>query len=453
MAASGGESESASFEVSSDPSTAVPGPVFEGANVCRVAALSTLLGGDLDVSRDLATELSELGFSEQVIVAERGLAREPEPFETLASLQHVEATGDRIGAWEALNGSAQPREAVTFLVAVLGSELERESTAAAAALWRHIATIDPSFGYIHPAAWLDLTTALQVAWPDGRLGYPWLLGPLEAEGDVDDADLRPWNPDAWAGVYRRVIRALDRGDPYTNAFVIGFLSRWRLDQALHSRDPVTRSLASAAFLSPPGRNDGGWPPKISGASSVNLATVLSTMIHGTAAWMGDWWEPGGDFHGFIHASYRPNLYSEGAPFSWSGKYRKSHRERAAERFGTWAGTMARDGGLETVFAHSYGGDVAAIATLGGTPVEEIVLLSAPVTRHITDVANTGMRITDIRLRFDPILALARKPQRLNGYPNVTTVLLNRWRLDHSASRRQGVWEDEQVAERGNLAPT
>ena len=85
-------------------------------------------------------------------------------------------------------------------------------------------------------------------------------------------------------------------------------------------------------------------------------------------------------------------------------------------------------------------------------MEEIVLLSAPVTWHIKDVASTGVRITDIRLRFDPILALARKPQRLNGYPHVTRVLLTRWRLDHSATRRQSVWEDEQIAKRGNIAP-
>ncbi|HEX9499574.1 MAG TPA: hypothetical protein VF926_14650, partial [Mycobacterium sp.] len=45
----------------------------------------------------------------------------------------------------------------------------------------------------------------------------------------------------------------------------------------------------------------------------------------------------------------------------------------------------------------------------------------------------GARIVDIRLPFDAILALTARPQRLPRRPNVTEVLLSRWRLDHSAT--------------------
>lgn len=47
---------------------------------------------------------------------------------------------------------------------------------------------------------------------------------------------------------------------------------------------------------------------------------LSMMIHGTWAWRGNWWYPSGDFHTYAKGAIRPNVYSGGAPFSWSGAY-------------------------------------------------------------------------------------------------------------------------------------
>lgn len=54
------------FEVDPSAQTVAALPRFEGANVCRVAALSTLLGGDRPTIRDLASQLAELGFPESM---------------------------------------------------------------------------------------------------------------------------------------------------------------------------------------------------------------------------------------------------------------------------------------------------------------------------------------------------------------------------------------------------
>jgi len=107
-------------------------------------------------------------------------------------------------------------------------------------------------------------------------------------------------------------------------------------------------------------------------------------------------------------------------------------------------------GLQSVFAHSYGGEVASRAVVRGARVEELVLLSVPATSHVEAAADTGVRVVDVRLRFDPVLALARTRQRLQSRRTVTPVYLNRWCLDHGASHREDVWQAEDVARRGRI---
>ncbi|MGW0886562.1 alpha/beta hydrolase [Streptomyces sp. NPDC002671] len=177
---------------------------------------------------------------------------------------------------------------------------------------------------------------------------------------------------------------------------------------------------------------------------------MSTIIHGTWGWKGNWWYPGqGGFHNFILTNHRPNLYPGGAAFAWSGAYQAGHRRRAAVRFHDWAGELA-SGGLQTVFGHSYGGEVAARAVLAGTSVDQLVLLSSPATHQVEAAATTGLQVVDVRLPFDPVLGLARTRQRMTTRPNVTPVLLSKWRLDHGATHKERVWRKENVAQRGGI---
>jgi hypothetical protein len=113
--------------------------------------------------------------------------------------------------------------------------------------------------------------------------------------------------------------------------------------------------------------------------------------------------------------------------------------------------MARPG-LQTVLAHSYGGEIAARSRIAGAAVDQIILLSSPVNGYIRTAANDpAVRTVDVRLRFDPVLASARVRQRIRPLPpNVTEVILARWRLDHAATHKESVWLAENVGSRGGI---
>jgi len=222
-----------------------------------------------------------------------------------------------------------------------------------------------------------------------------------------------------------------------------------LDAAIRSPDPITRSLAFAAVE--PFDAGEGAVGRLGATIRIEAPEphVVSTLIHGTWGWKGDWWRPGGAFHQFILGNHRPNLYARGARFSWSGAYSAKQRSLAARDFREWAHDIAPHG-LQTVFGHSYGGEVAARAVTAGTPVNELVLLSTPVAGPAESAVHTGVRMVDVRLRFDPVLAIAGTRQRVPRHPNVTEVLLDRWRLDHGATHSELVWKAEDIARRGRI---
>ena len=136
------------------------------------------------------------------------------------------------------------------------------------------------------------------------------------------------------------------------------------------------------------------------------------------------------------------------PFDWSGSLKEGHRVHAADKFRKWAAHEAR-AGLHTVFAHSYGAEVVARAMTGGTRVDELVMLSAPVTRPIIDAAFAAVGVIDVRLRLDPVLVAAsaysgafrrRVRQRMPTMPNVHTYVLPFWTVSHGATHDATVWQ-------------
>jgi hypothetical protein len=452
-AAGGNSGETEQFEVDSSPETAASDPQFEGANVCRVAALSTMLGGDGQAIQDLALELTELGFPDRLISADTAW-RDVDPVQMFSSIREQGGEGyedaTRVSRWQMIGETSDPRWAIAFLVDVLGSQLERESTAAAVALWRQFDDLTP------PQRWpkfFRMRDRLIDLWEVEPLGPGWWdypssgFGSIDMFEEADELDSVPWDPEEWTRIYRRGMYG--GKDPYTALFVVGLLSRWRLSRALRSPDGVTRSLAAAAFLPGDSRHTDDSPPPAATSTDSLSHVPVSTMIHGTWAWKGDWWRPGRDFHEFILREHRGNLYSGGAKFSWSGALSDGQRRLAAEDFREWADDCA-PGGLQTVFAHSYGGEVAARAVLSGARVDELVLLSVPVTRPVAAAAGSGVRVVDVRLRFDAVLALARRRQRIPTNSNVTLVLLKGWRYGHSASHNEEVWRQENVAQRGGI---
>lgn len=429
---------------------------FEGSNVCRAATLSSLLQEATDAMNALTTELLSLGFSEPIIErAGRGW-REVDPLDGQTDLA-VSADEDlneiRIRRWIDLNEDTGPRRSVSFLAAMLGSPLERESAAAAAALWlglglqtrRQFLPSQPELFSMLERLAFELDGALY-----NNLWAPWpgwqQLDP-SAIPDEPPAQAISWDPFQWQDVYRRLMFFAGSGID-VDSFVLTALVRGRLGTAIRSPDAITRSLALAG-VQPVDAGDGTVPQQPIPPATSPISLTTSTIIHGTFAWKGNWWRPGGAFHQFIRSSYRPNLFNRGTKYSWSGALSAGQRSLAASDFVEWAAEVAPTG-VQSVFAHSYGGDIACqAANSGRCYIDQLVLLSTPVTGHVESAARAGLRVLDIRLPFDPVLGLTAKAQRIRYNPNGSQVLL-RWGLDHGATHEVQVWHDEDIAIRAGL---
>ena len=392
----------------------------------------------------------ELGFSDRLISGDVGWG-DSDPAQMFSNLSEQnwreDENASRVSHWETMGETSDPKWAIAFLVDVLGSQLERESAAAAAALWRQTG------GLLGPRSrrwpiFYRLWDRFRGPWKAEPLIPAWWDYPLtDLLIDADELDAIPWDPEEWTRIYRQW--AIGADDPDRTILTLSFLSGLRISRALRSPDAVTRSLAAAALLPEISPNSADGPSSSTAPLDAPGPASVSTMIHGTWAWKGDWWRPGRDFHRFILQKHRKNLYSGGARFSWSGALSDGQRRLAAQDLCEWADDLA-PGGLQTVFAHSYGGEVAARAVLQGARVDELVLLSVPVTSHVAAAVRCRVRVVDIRLRFDPVLALARRRQRIPAAPNVTPVLLKEWQYGHGASHDEDVWRQEEVARRGGI---
>jgi hypothetical protein len=174
---------------------------------------------------------------------------------------------------------------------------------------------------------------------------------------------------------------------------------------------------------------------------------LSMMVHGTWAWRGDWWYPNGDFHSYAKHAIRPNVYSGGAPYSWSGAYLSKSRRVAARRLARWVQDMSA-GHVDTVFAHSYGGAIALESTTSGASYETAVLLSVPVHRNYDIEWRRIGRPVSVRVDFDLVLAAARARQRFPANVDELVLPLHPWR--HGATHQPQVWSDHDIANKLSL---
>jgi hypothetical protein len=171
--------------------------------------------------------------------------------------------------------------------------------------------------------------------------------------------------------------------------------------------------------------------------------MLSLMVHGTHAWGGSWWFPGGDFHQYVKAEVRPSLYDEHDCFSWSGMHKGADRKLAAERLAGWLsakGSLA----VDTVFAHSYGGAVALMSTMHGISYRTAVLLSVPVHQSYEVEWRNIDRAISVRIHCDLVLLAARAKQRFTA--NVEDYCLDEWFVSHASSHDPQQWIDHKLSE-------
>ncbi|MGY1684931.1 hypothetical protein ACI8AK_05005 [Geodermatophilus sp. SYSU D00867] len=92
----------------------------------------------------------------------------------------------------------------------------------------------------------------------------------------------------------------------------------------------------------------------------------------------------------------------------------------------------------------------ALAARNRLPVDEIVLLSTPVTESVQELPDLCSRVVDVRIPFDIVLGLTGHRQRLPERHNVTGVIIDRWFWSHSASHSADVWQKEDVSSQAGM---
>jgi hypothetical protein len=162
----------------------------------------------------------------------------------------------------------------------------------------------------------------------------------------------------------------------------------------------------------------------------------SLLVHGTFARRNAWWQPGGDFHTYVRDDVRPDLYSAGDRYDWSGGYFDRARDLAAIDLRRWIDDRGFDG-LD-LFTHSHGGSVAMLASRAGVRFGTLVLLSCPVHRpkYWPDFGRIR-RTVSIRVKLDLVILLDGGGQRFRD-PAIEENVLPIW-FNHSATHDPEVW--------------
>lgn len=215
-----------------------------------------------------------------------------------------------------------------------------------------------------------------------------------------------------------------------------------LVDGLASADPLARAVAATAVAriapeEPSLRNFLESRP----GSTTRPPSHTSLLIHGTFARTSSWWQPGGDFHEYLRAEVRPDLYGAADRFEWSGGWSDGARAVGAADLGAWVAARAL-GGLD-LFTHSHGGSVAMLASHGGLDVGELVMLSCPVhvDRYVPDFGHVD-RAVSVRVKVDLVILVDGGGQKFTD-PRIEEHVLPIW-FDHFATHDPQVWRDHDV---------
>ncbi|MGV1005851.1 MAG: alpha/beta hydrolase [Candidatus Nanopelagicales bacterium] len=432
----------------------------EGTNTSRFAIAGALtapsrVAFDDGLGLVGADTLERFGFSTRLSRADRNSIESFTAIygEAVAFIERRDSwlNGDgRFQAWsEVAEGDLSAR--LMLLAAGVCSDLERESAAAAVALVRllrgNVVVRRLRRGpWDFPPQWWrgPWDRDWPWAWTDERSSA------FDEPVNDSEGSVVTWYGERWREFSTEwIAEALIAGDGRFLLSVLLWIATRRAGEASRSSDSVVREFAFSLrwSRSTDDPSDSGAVPA---GQSPRAQPLTSTMVHGTWGWKGDWWYPGGDFHSYVKQKFRPRLYSDGMEFAWSGAYRQKQRATAGDRFSRWVRSYSPVAGLGTVFAHSYGGEVVARAINSGAPVDELVLLSAPVNAHHVAALDRVTRVVDVRLDFDIVLALAGEDQRLPLHPRVTECVVDKAFWKHGATHAPEFWHDEDVAARVGL---
>lgn len=217
-----------------------------------------------------------------------------------------------------------------------------------------------------------------------------------------------------------------------------------------SEEPLVRTLAATALAQArPGHarlNELGSRTQAAGTGGPSHTTLL---VHGTFARQEKWWQPGGDFHAYLTTLLPPlprtppwsPPYASADRYDWTGGYSDGARSDAAQQLVTWVAGHGAEG-LDLI-THSYGGDVAMLATTLGLNVGELVLLSCPAIpkKYFPDFTRVRGPIVSFRVHMDLVLLAdsfvsGAEPEFTD--PRIQEHVLGIW-FDHSATHEPRVW--------------
>ena len=433
------------YEVRADADALFAGAGAEGTNTSRYTIAGLLTASHRNAAWEVLHEALDFGFDQEPFQQLRpgvDVPREAEVDRLARYIADVGVEALALTAWHQLNqGDLSAR--LAFLVAGMCRPSERESVAGA------IGILDrPDAEVVSPPC-ADSGPALE----SGSWWYPDLALRAALADPFDDESRVPWDGEGWRRFSTAWVESTAQSGRLSE--VVTWLASIRLVLARQSDDPVTREFA-AAFgargTDAENEDASGVPRNVTPVSPAGNGQLISTLVHGTWAWKGEWWYPGGDFHDYA-GELRPQLYGGGRAFGWSGRFKDGDREIAGARFHDWImDPSTTPVGVRTAFAHSYGGEVAARAINAGAPIQQLVLLSVPATPHVMAALDVVDVTVDVRLKWDLVLGLAGRGQRLPNHPKVRSFVIEDpfWR--HGVTHSPQLWRAEQIAERAELVP-
>ena len=405
----------------------------------QCAVMTPIIAGKREPLYGMKDELIAIGVDTERL--SRNFDTQPLTSESL--YRSVLGAQNGFESWENWQSEHSALTAFQFLTSVLSSPGERESTAAAVALWNGSSSASGQDSIVEVVQAQRLLSRLGV--PDELISLR-----LKSSGLVSNDPLEalasPVNIPAQYWQYE-VSRELSHMSSYENPLTqIRSIALARIASASLSADKISQSFAYAARLQsgdPDEAAMGSFPPPL---PQTGLGSV-STLVHGTRAWRGSWWEPRSVFANTVRLESRTDLYDGYRPFSWDGALRKSHRELAGERLKDWFDDPPQLS-PRTVIGHSYGGEVIALAVKSGLHPVEIVLLSSPISGVVQQLVSwrRDIRVVDVRLRIDPILMFTLLPQRFRGDQPAIQIISEKMNLSHSATHTVGFWNQENIWE-------
>ncbi|MFT3944598.1 MAG: hypothetical protein QM705_12370 [Ancrocorticia sp.] len=184
-----------------------------------------------------------------------------------------------------------------------------------------------------------------------------------------------------------------------------------------STDPrVVELVEAAASARPQAEADhyGGlraWESR-EGETRFALPSVeaMSVAVHGTWARLDEtsWYAPKSALSQLIRSRSTPSLYDNQDHFRWTGGYSEGERRQGGKDLKKWLGKRQASR-LDTVFAHSHGGNVVLGAAAEGVSIKLLVLLHTPAIPRPGDewakIRASVSHTVVLRTRLDRVVML------------------------------------------------